>query len=207
MIKTSIKCFWIRGLSRKYENSVDFWYDKCHTPDVDLWFTFKNSSLKNLVLSDCQLNPSGRVSWTGLISLSISHLKLTDGVMENILSGCSNLESLQLEWVCGLRRLEISSEKLTKLILKSSGENLLEISAPYVKKLQILDSCNRMALLLRNVSSLVTAFKPELYYCDREDKLERVCNCFKELLQSVAHVENLELGPNCVEVYSYSSLS
>uniref|UniRef100_M1A589 F-box family protein n=1 Tax=Solanum tuberosum TaxID=4113 RepID=M1A589_SOLTU len=89
-------------------------YDECYAKDVDIWvyfatklanvedlqlglstnnrryefpqFAYKNASLRNLVLWNCQLNPFGNVNWSSLLSLSIVYMEFTDGVIEKFLS-------------------------------------------------------------------------------------------------------------------------
>ncbi|XP_059312068.1 F-box/LRR-repeat protein At3g03360-like [Lycium ferocissimum] len=215
-------------------------FKECYRQDIDLWvyfakaanvedfiltlyhvvncvydfpqFGYMNSFLKNMVLRDCQLNPTGSISWSSLISLSIGDLKLTDGVMEKVLSGCPNLESLEIDKFSGLNRLEISSVKVRKLIIGSSkiegtkAGHLLEIFAPYVQNLQLLGSRHEMLLQLRNVASLVTAFLGFTPYIQLsradDDEVDRECSYLNELLQSLVHVKNLELGPWCIEFLS-----
>ncbi|XP_059299445.1 F-box/LRR-repeat protein At3g03360-like isoform X1 [Lycium ferocissimum] len=182
-------------------------------------FACTNTSLRKLVLGNCQLNPSGgSVNWTSLVSLSIGYLALTEGVMENILSGSPNLECLELDKVCGIRRLDISSLKLRKLIItnyetESDDEHVhwLEIFAPYIRHLELLGfCCDEIRLQLRNVASLVTAvlsLNVNFFEVgDEQDKLDKECRYLQELLHSVAHVKNLELGPWCTEFLSVLEL-
>ncbi|KAH0776406.1 hypothetical protein KY290_007817 [Solanum tuberosum] len=106
-------------------------------------FAYTTASLRNLVLWNCRLNPFGNVNWSSLISLSIVYMGFTDGVMENVLSGCPNLDEIRVI----------------------------------------------------NVASLVTAVLCfDFDFEDEEQNLEKEFRFFKELLHSVAHVENLNLG-------------
>nr|XP_009779230.1 PREDICTED: F-box/LRR-repeat protein 25-like [Nicotiana sylvestris]XP_009779231.1 PREDICTED: F-box/LRR-repeat protein 25-like [Nicotiana sylvestris] len=132
-------------------------------------FAYKNTLLKSLVLGSCQLTPSGSVTWTSLVSLSIGHLKLTYNTLEKILSGCPNLESLELASVLGISRLEISSVKLRKLIILNDENDCysqwhdedthpLEIFARYIENLVLSGFLyNEIRLQQSNVASLVTA--------------------------------------------------
>ncbi|XP_016444918.1 F-box protein At5g03100-like [Nicotiana tabacum] len=183
-------------------------------------FAYKNTTLRNLVLDSCRLNPSGSVNWSSLVSLSIGHLKLTDIMLEKILSGCPNLESLELDSVLGISRLEISSAKLRKLIILNDENdendrynkwheedtNSLEIFAPYIQNLVLSGFFyDEIRLQESKVASLVTAvlhFNVDfIEFEDEEEKLEKECRYLKELLLSVAHVKNLELGPLCIECF------
>ncbi|XP_019254977.1 PREDICTED: F-box/LRR-repeat protein 25-like [Nicotiana attenuata] len=220
---------------RKFRVSL-YKYEKSYIKDIDLWvhfatkvanveeftleicyggylyefpqFAYKNTSLRNLVLRGCKLSPPGRVNWSRLVSLSIGDLELTGGIMGEVLSGCPNLECLELYSVSGIHRLEISNLKLRKLIIEENMDGKLEILAPYIQHLQLSGFCPDINLRQRNAASLVTAvLYLTAHFGNEEDDLEEECSYFKQLLRSVAHVENLELGPWCIEFYSYSSLS
>ncbi|XP_016469955.2 F-box/LRR-repeat protein At3g03360-like [Nicotiana tabacum] len=166
-------------------------------------FAYKNTSLRNLVLTRCKLNPSGSVNWTSLVSLSIRRHRLTEGVVEKVLSGCPNLECLKLVQVWGIHRLEISSVKLRKLIIEEYTYGKLEILAPYIHHLQISGSCKGIRLKQKNVASLITT---DLDYSNFYENLEEELSCLNEFLHGVAHVENLELSPWCIELLSLLEL-
>ncbi|XP_070021404.1 F-box protein At5g03100-like isoform X1 [Nicotiana sylvestris] len=172
-------------------------------------FAYKNASLSYLALWYCQLNPTGSVNWSNLVSLSLGSLPLTDGVMEKVLSGCPNLECLELDSVSGIHRLEISSVKLTKLTIRnylSENPDLwLEILAPYIQNLQLSGYCINICIRQRNVASLVTAALHLIFDFGNHD-LEKEGSYLKELLHGIAHVENLELGPWCIEFLSVLEL-
>ncbi|XP_055819785.1 F-box protein At5g03100-like [Solanum dulcamara] len=178
-------------------------------------FAYRNTVLRKLVLGSCQLRPSGNVKWSNLVSLSIGDAGMNEAVMEKVLSGCPNLECLELDKVIGIRRLEISSVKLRKLIVTIyETENAddeyycLEIHAPYIRHLELWGlCCDDIHFQLRNVASLVTAvLSLHIDFSDRKsDKLEE-CRYLQELLHKVAHVENLELGPWCIECLSILEL-
>ncbi|KAK4338092.1 hypothetical protein RND71_042579 [Anisodus tanguticus] len=151
-------------------------------------FAYKNKSMRSLILINCELNPSG-IIWL------------------------PNLESLELHNVLSILRLEISSLKLTYLSIKDNqNENhdlCLEILAPHIKYLQLLGYCDKIRL---NVASLTSAIL-SMTFDDLEDlededrNSEEECSYLKELLRSVAHVENLELGPWCIECLSILGLN
>nr|XP_016434054.1 PREDICTED: F-box/LRR-repeat protein 25-like isoform X1 [Nicotiana tabacum] len=195
---------WVE-FATKIANVEDFALDILGVTDIYEFpqFAFKNTSFKNLVLSMLKVNPSGSVNWSSLISLSIGDLNLTEDVMEKILSGCPNLECLKLDSVKGIRRLEISSVKLRELIIEDqyfhNHDFCFEILGPYIQNLQILSFYSTICLQQRNVASLLTAFLG-LEFGQRN--LKKECSYLKELLHSVAHVENLELSPWCIELFA-----
>lgn len=173
---------------------------------------YKNTSWRKLVIQDCTLNPLANVKWSSIVSLSFRLMDLTDHVMEKILSGCPNLECLKFYSVFGFHRLEISNMKSRKLIIENLENDdgcdiWLEITAPYIQNLEILGSCH--GIRLRNVASLFTAvhnFDFDFDFKVEDPLQEKESTCLKELFHSIAHVEKLELGSWCIEVYSYSSL-
>ncbi|XP_060208546.1 F-box/LRR-repeat protein 25-like [Lycium barbarum] len=208
-------------------------YDKSYVKDVDIWvhfatkvanvecftlgfcwesdpiyelpqFAYNNTSLKRLKLVNCELNPSGSINWSSLVFLAIACLNLTDDVLEKVLPGCSNLESLELVGDLAVRRLEISSVKLTSLTIRDfQNENLdrrLKILAPHIKYFELLGCCDEICLQQRNVASLVSAnLFLDFVYAERNS--EEKCRYFKELLHRVSHVENLGLSRWCIELY------
>ncbi|KAF3665730.1 putative extra-large guanine nucleotide-binding protein 3-like [Capsicum annuum] len=215
-------------------------YVECYAKDIDLWvhfatkvanveefflgimpgdqkyefprFAHKNARLRNLTLRHCQLNPCGSFHWSSLVSLSIGLVELTDGVMETVLSGCPNLECLELFAFWGIQHLEISSVKLRKLTIESYfGRNhdpWLEILAPYIQCLQLKGFCRAVIRIRqRNVASLVTAvLHLHIVFEDEKRNLENQYSYLKELLHSVAHAENLELSPWCIKFMSILEL-
>ncbi|XP_055819787.1 F-box/LRR-repeat protein At3g03360-like [Solanum dulcamara] len=223
---------------RKFNVVVNFSTPERFNKDVDFWvyfatkiakvedftleclsgyklpqFAFQNTSMRNLRLQYCKvkLSPSVDVIWSNLVSLSVGHVKMTEGVMRNVLSGCPNLECLKLDFVWGFDRLEISNVKLEKLTLNSfetsEPDVWLEILAPYIQNLQLVGYSS--GIRLKDVSSLVTAvfrldFQFDFDEADRSEKKET--SCLKELLHSVAHVTNLVLSPWCIKRISTLAL-
>ncbi|KAK6781880.1 hypothetical protein RDI58_019676 [Solanum bulbocastanum] len=213
---------------RSSEKIVEFrvivpWYNTSYVKDVDLWVHFatkvamvecftlgfdKNKYLKSLDLRKCDLNPSGSINWSSLTSLSIASLNLKDGVLEKVLSGCPNLEDLELKNVLGISRLEVSSVKLTYLSIHDcQNENddiQIEIFAPHLKYLELFGYCNKICLQPRNVASLVSTII--FLEFDEECNLEKEYSYLKELLLGVGHVEKLELDLWCIQCMSILEL-
>lgn len=110
-----------------------------------------------------------------------------------------------------IRRLEINNLKLRKLTINTFEADecdvWIDIFAPYIQSLQLLGSS--CGIRLRNVASLVTAVLDLELVLDfgKEDKSEKKeFSCLKELLKSVAHVKNLELGTWCIKCMSKLAL-
>ena len=145
-------------------------YDEIYSKDVDLWihsatkvanveffslslntasqqnykfpqFGYQNSSLKQLILNHCQLNPCASVNWSSLAFLSIGFMELIDSAMEKILFDFPNLERLELKKAWGMQRLESRFVKMTVLTIKEyydkNHDIWLEIIAPHVEHLEI----------------------------------------------------------------------
>ncbi|XP_070037999.1 F-box/LRR-repeat protein At3g03360-like [Nicotiana tomentosiformis] len=80
--------------------------------------------------------------------------------------------------------------------------------SPHVKYFELLGLCDKICLKQRNVASFVSAdlFLEFDDLVDEERDLEEECSYFEELLHSVAHVEQLELGPWCIQCLSLLDL-
>nr|XP_016494842.1 PREDICTED: F-box protein At5g03100-like [Nicotiana tabacum] len=201
--------FWVH-FATKIANVEDFKLEYClgyELPQI----AYKNTSLKKLGIQYCTLNPSGSVNWSSLLSLSFGNVELKDDAMEKVLLGCPDLECLELDDVEGIHPLEISNLKLRKLIIKNceNEESVpwLEILAPNVQNLQLLGVCGEIRLRQSNVDSLVTAVLDlKIEFGEGVIPEEKAYSCLKKLLHSVAHVENLELGPWCIECLSILEL-
>ncbi|KAM3266479.1 hypothetical protein T459_03550 [Capsicum annuum] len=123
--------------------------------------------------------------------------------MEQVLSGCPNLECLKLECVLGIHRLEISTVKLRELsVVNYDDDNdlWLEIIAPRIETLHLFGPFTEIRIDQRNVASLVNARLQGF-------ESQKSPSYLKELLHSVAHVKNLELGSGCIECLSILELS
>lgn len=133
---------------------------------------YANSSLKILELTNCEVAPVGIVSWKSLTRLCLRGMRLSDDVMEGILSGCPSLEVLELIDYCGFNCLKVSSPSLRELVLSSfedpcdeegdpfeedDEEAYLAISAPNLRTLTISYCFYTWNVILEDVRSLVSA--------------------------------------------------
>ncbi|KAK4339128.1 hypothetical protein RND71_040590 [Anisodus tanguticus] len=192
---------WRLRYEERYAKDVDFGYILLLLKYYKFpQFAYKNSSLRELVLSRCQLNPCGSVNWSNLVSLSFEYMKLTDAVMAKVLSGCPNLECLELEYFSGIHCLKINFVKLRELTIQDYYDENLEILSPYIQHLEIFGKGSERRIEKRNVASLVNAiFRLNFDFEDQERDLEKECRYLMELLHGVAHVKYLELGTWCIE--------
>ncbi|CAL5079756.1 unnamed protein product [Urochloa decumbens] len=88
------------------------------------------------------LKISSTLHFPQLKQLKIMHAKVTEGVLHGILSSCPVLEALQLEWLLGFRRLQISSPTLRSFAVSDSfecyGGKLEEVIVEYAPLLERL---------------------------------------------------------------------
>ncbi|CAH9078988.1 unnamed protein product [Cuscuta europaea] len=208
---------------------VAFKYENCFAPDVDNWLEFAvknkvkqvtlntsfrehcytlgeimycNSSLTSLSLEGCILVPERTIEWSSLTKLQISSVDLPQCVVEKILSGCPVLNSLDLSHCWGFTCLEINSKNLCELRVWESehgSDPFLQISAPYIKDLNLWLSSVQRQFKLKNISSLVSS---TFNHSDLSGHLtsEDVRN-MKEVFEKIHHVKKLDLGPGPIKRY------
>nr|GEY73123.1 hypothetical protein [Tanacetum cinerariifolium] len=170
-----------------------------------------NLDALRMKLSRCVLNPPN--GWGNLNFLCIRYTILDEDSIGNILSESPCLETLELYWCNGVRRIDVASNSVKNLVLSDYGYigpgyiDTLEIDAFYILSLTIKGKLNLEKILLLNISSLI---KAELVYVctnyfagkrgrtreDIEDEL------LKGLLTNLRHVNEITLRNNCAEVFS-----
>ncbi|XP_075084282.1 F-box/LRR-repeat protein At3g26922 isoform X1 [Nicotiana tabacum] len=121
------------------------------------------SSLITLNLSRWVFDKRLAIAWNSLKSLKLDLISLDDDDIVNLLSGCPAMETLELFFFRGFRRLEITSSNLKRLTLAGhwrpdfENDTSLEIMAPYLQHLEISGNLYNLMCRLVNVSSLVNA--------------------------------------------------
>nr|GFB18833.1 hypothetical protein [Tanacetum cinerariifolium] len=130
---------------------------------------------------------------------------LSEGLIQNILSGSPLLETLELKDCYGFSRIDITSKSVKNFVFSRFRDygDIFEINAPYIVSLTIADDLWLSKLLLVDVSCLVKAhldykldenFEPiwewEVLH---EDLLEG-------LILDLRHVKELKIGESCLEV-------
>ncbi|KAL4563345.1 hypothetical protein LXL04_027386 [Taraxacum kok-saghyz] len=170
---------------------------------------FNSSCFTRLKVGDCLLNPAGAITWKNLRSLCLSKGKLDEDLIENILSGSPQLETLVLNSYNGCRRLNITSKSVKNLVFSgrvgSEDEfvgNFIEINAPNILSLTIRCDLFIPMFLLANVSSLVNA---ELDYCncDKRRRKAEKAEMLQEYILNLLHVKELKIGFNCSKALLY----
>ncbi|CAH9145161.1 unnamed protein product [Cuscuta epithymum] len=208
---------------------VFFRYNNCFASDVNAWVHFAvkhkvkeldlmlqseehfymlpqalfcNSSLTSLFLERCILAPRRTIEWQSLSHLRIKSVELCEDVIQNILSGCPVLYSLNLSRCWGFKFLEVNSRSLVSLGVSVCGDkmskHLVEISAPYIKMLDISLHPSRTKMQLNNIPSVTDA---DVNYTVPHSSVE-VMNNTMELLEMLQHVKVLVLGYGVIEVLS-----
>ncbi|KAL7593537.1 hypothetical protein Lser_V15G32375 [Lactuca serriola] len=187
-------------------------------------FFFINSCFTDLRLSGCILNPIGAISWKNLRSLWISEGNLDEDLIENILSGSPQLETLVFNECYGYKRLDITSKSVKNLVFNGyywvppddecdDLSHIIEINAPNILSLTIEGDLLLWKLLLVNVSSLIeanldytmlghhetTEYSLFGYHAttlkDEEEMLE-------EFILNLSHVNELKIRRSCSKVVS-----
>nr|GEY27264.1 hypothetical protein [Tanacetum cinerariifolium] len=170
-------------------------------------FFFVNSSFTCLELDGCVFIPTGAISWTNLKSLQISQGDLDADLIRNMLSGSPLLEIFYLLRCYGFGRIDITSKSVKKFVLDGYFDpveqwpdlaDIVEINAPHLLSLSIIQDLLLWKVVLLDVSSLVEA---ELDYeksghfetTSKEEKEEML----KGFLLSLRHVKSLEIGDYC----------
>ena len=170
---------------------------------------FINSNFTRLSLCGCVLKPTGGISWTNLKSLSLCCGKVDEDLIQNILSGSPVLETLDLIFVHGIRRIDISSKSVKNLWLggfmdreQDPNTAQVEINAPYIFSLKISSMLNLSKLVLLNVSSLVKAELDYVLVVDHSETTGKELEeeMLKGLILKLRHVKELKIGDLCLEV-------
>ncbi|XP_023740836.1 F-box/LRR-repeat protein 25 [Lactuca sativa] len=173
-------------------------------------FFFINTCFTDLKLQACVFTPIGAISWKNLRSLCISFGKLNEDLIENILSGSPLLETLELKFCYGFRKMDITSKSVKKLVLSgyldvdnAIDAHIIEINAPYVLSLTIEGNLWLWKLLLLNVSSLVEVYlNYDILFTWDMTREETEDEMFKGFILKLRHVKELKIGVFCSLVLS-----
>ncbi|KAL7592114.1 F-box/LRR-repeat protein 25 [Lactuca sativa] len=207
-----------------FESQVNNWIRyaiRCNVEELDLTLGgvsieaefmvdqvfFISSCFTHLTLEGCILNPTGAISWKNLRSLCISNGKLDEDLIENILYGSPLLETLELEWCYGYKRLNITSKSVKKLVVSEYYDpkyfyddlhDTLEINAPNILSLTIKGDMLLEKLSWPNVFSLV---KADLDY----RKMRHLCRTskgrkLKRFILNHLYLKELKIGSFCSKV-------
>ncbi|KAF9612573.1 hypothetical protein IFM89_002169 [Coptis chinensis] len=155
---------------------------------------FSCDSVKWLSLAYCIIDRDRQISWNSLGELCLKEVRLSDDVVQKILSGAPLLVELTLYFCTGMENLNITSRNLKILHLSLTSQSKLSISAPYLRTLEIRGGVARYNLMKVSSLSMVKIFPGmAIIGSSHQDKLER-------LLQSVQHAQYLTLSSHCLQV-------
>lgn len=173
-------------------------------------FIYRYGLLKKLNISYCDVSPSGSINWKFLCTLSISYAKLSDELLKTVLLGAPVLESLELYKCAGIRRLNVESASLRKLVVNDNwgDRGVLEISGRNLQSLRILGLLHEKHCRVGNVSGLVDVTLMFQLSSDCEVELdgfnyEEYQEMLREILENLRHVKKLTIGQWCIQVRSF----
>lgn len=130
---------------------------------------FITKSIQSLELVFCDLSEisSANINLPSLRNLDLINVHMNDSIFESILSGSPMLEKVNLSLVCGLRRIQISGEKLKMLVIfKCLPLEEVVVKAPNIESFLLrgkrqntdkidISSCRKMKFLwLQRASNL-----------------------------------------------------
>ncbi|WCJ33255.1 F-box/RNI-like superfamily protein [Euphorbia peplus] len=192
---------WIRYAIKNQVQEIDldffidsrFFVDEPHLRDnYDFPFSaLRNGKVRVLKLIRCDLtlpvNMSG-MRLCSMKSISLDQIYLSDQMAVDLISGCPNLEVLELANCYGMETLKVCSEKLKELVLeyfiRSETEANLEIDCPNLISLTIVwfevGKCR-----VHNLSSLVR-FQTSIGH-----KRGLYCGYWKRIVSILEHVPHI----------------
>ncbi|XP_051124380.1 F-box protein At5g03100-like isoform X2 [Andrographis paniculata] len=176
------------------------------------WFCH-NSSLKKLDIEgpiDFKLLGS-IVNWCSLKSLSLSLVEISDEDIAKVLSGCQVLESLVLNQVSGISKLNFGSSAVRKLRVvnhRNYDNEFFEVIAPWLEQLEISGPYRGSDIRLKDVSSLLKAgltFECVDHFYGPFD-VDVFIRREAPILESLCAVEELAFGRELIQVMSLLKL-
>ncbi|XP_059297303.1 F-box/LRR-repeat protein At3g03360-like [Lycium ferocissimum] len=165
------------AVENKVEDIVLYSFDDDLTYELPLSM-YTCSSLVTLYLSHWVFDKGLNIAWNSLKSLTLRKTELEDDDIAILLSSCPALETVELSFCEGCRRLEITSSNLKRLKLTNplqplvEGYDSLEIIAPHLQHLDISGELRDLKCRLVDVSSLVLA---SLTFC-----ISCITDCWEE---------------------------
>ncbi|PRQ52915.1 putative F-box domain, leucine-rich repeat domain, L domain-containing protein [Rosa chinensis] len=194
-----IRCAVTRLKARQLH--LDFFIDDNYH-DGDTWlYDFHLSLLRHgcvevLRLTRCFVTLPANMSAMNLCSLRsifIERIDLTDQMVRDLISGCPNLEDLELRSCVGLKNLNICSNRIKKLALgydyDSESKQSIEIDCPNLCSLSFSD-CSSAQFVLKEAPALVE-FRVD--FACLTDKYFDLWSKIVRLLEKAPHVEKLDV--------------
>lgn len=169
---------------------------------------YSYSSLKELSLQSCHLEINGNVQWNNLESLKINAFRVAPDVIGQILSSTPQLKVFYLTYVDKGGKLSIQSSSLKELSIDKYimwRDDLfvvtdLRICTPNLETLKIKGLPYRN-YFLTDVSSLTRAVFGSVPFGLGHFLQVWLLKALSQILQSIQHVENVELSDCCTKVW------
>nr|XP_043622843.1 F-box/LRR-repeat protein 25-like [Erigeron canadensis] len=162
---------------------------------------YMNSHLTTLDVRYCLFDPHVGITWNNLKVLTISYSRLEEDLIPKIVSGSPLLETLTLRCYHG-SLIDITSPSVNNLILLGYEAdelvNFVQINAPHITFLKIVDCLWISAIVFRNFSYLLKAYLnfdfPHYYKRFRKRDEEIVLG---DVITSLQNVNEVKVGINC----------
>ncbi|KAK9924627.1 hypothetical protein M0R45_032986 [Rubus argutus] len=156
----------------------------------------RDGAVAVLKLTRVDLTLPASVATMGLASLSSMYLDevyLTDQMVRDLISGCPNLDELELQNCWGMEKLKICSKRLKKLALAyiydPDSKNTVEIDCPNLCSLSF-DNCSFTQFVLKFAPALVE-FNVRLVRITEQDYV--LWSRTVKLLEQAPYVKHLKL--------------
>ncbi|KAL6140070.1 hypothetical protein ACLB2K_058371 [Fragaria x ananassa] len=198
---------WVRSAVthlRARELHLDFFIDReYHQTDESFnhkydfpFAVLRNGAVAVLKLTRVELTLPASMAAMGLVSLSSMYLDevyMTDQNVTDLISGCPNLEELELQHCWGMEKMKIHSKKMKKLafayIYDSESRNSIEIDCPNLCSISF-DNCSFTQFVLKFAPALVE-FSVSIVQIEEHD-YDLWCRIVK-LLEQAPYVKQLNL--------------
>ncbi|KAL3820588.1 hypothetical protein ACJIZ3_006493 [Penstemon smallii] len=173
-----------------------------------------NSFLEKLNLSMCSFDSVQEIKWVFLKELKIGHICLgteNNSYIEKIVAGCPVLEVLELCSCWGFNKLNFDNlTTLNKFVLNGIWPDyekdceILTISAPSVKILEILGNIDKMNLVLENMGNCVEAKIDYFWTYGEHNQQSGGCsiNILQQVFNTLKDVQILTCGTWIIEIMS-----
>ncbi|XP_065871398.1 putative F-box/LRR-repeat protein At3g18150 isoform X2 [Euphorbia lathyris] len=169
-----------------------------------------SKSMKRLVLLDLTIMNIEviEISCPNLEELSLQRMYIDDPkvfsqLIENVLFGCSLLESFELIHSCMFQQLVIASNSLKILVLGNLNDiSHIEISCPKLEKLKLSGCLNIETAKLINLPTSICATSDFHYDRKHESSNEKHESLVKDILHQLQNAKELKIGRWFLEILS-----
>nr|XP_011460151.1 PREDICTED: F-box/LRR-repeat protein At3g26922-like [Fragaria vesca subsp. vesca] len=193
---------WLRCAVTRFharELHLDLYIDKEYQNEVSLdemyefpFAVLRDSRVEVLSLTRCYIWLPADMNLVSIRTVHLERIEMTDEMVRDLISGCPNLEDLEIHDCHGMENLKICSQKLKRLALgyfyDCDERNTVEIDCRNLWFLKF-DCCSFTQFRLKNASCLVEfhigIVHMEQYYC--------LWTKMVKLLEQAPHVKSLNV--------------